>query len=652
MPVYNAPDTQPTEVRYLRFVGELGHCLKFHHEYVQPEETKDEDPLAKLIRKLQKQFFDELFVHRSECDELFSLSHDQNLIILSGPMGAGKTTILKNVARLLSQQTGYLAHYLDLRKKSSEMEIAQTEHKPSVCSVLFEDLYNAHIEKRPQHIIQGYRVFRVQHHASFVRVRRSINEKHAPATTEEWSAALSIPKYDEWTDRIEERLDLSTDQFNSKRTEDAKDPMSEEVRVLLDYLNTIYSRVVVIVDNIDRYSTRLQRDVIKKAIDLAGHCTPVVAVRTRHMHQLTREEDAGRDGDTVHILQLLERAHRSLRLTTDMVREFINKRLDFFLKHSNQAAVIQDVRGNISELKRMLNLVLDVRYASSTLSVLDQWHNHSLRHIGITISESIGALIANRDPAFNIDSIIKGGDSIGIRQLRTYLYKYIICRGALHYTRNHGIWNFYRSQYETETLPYPELALIRYLFYKQKHVAKFSDVIALFGRFGVKKEVTVKVVNNLVYTRHTDPGGDGFVLVDQKSGRLNDSSSADTSIELQPSGSLMVEYLSLTNEYLFWTALDVDSSLSISYKDTIDDGCRARIASMFLLNNIGKKLYHAEKIASRSPLAKSVFEQIFGREQDFLMDLVTSIRKFVSFRGTDAMETRKCLERVEVSYIR
>ena len=150
------------------FLQTLEASLTYHHDdyEIESEVRKDNTPLGKLITLVHQHFFEDLYVVRNEINYLIQLVFEPKVILLSAPMGSGKTTIAHKLQGALRERDDTFVHYVNLKKVITQTSMRGHEGKP-ICQYIYEDiLLNRslflNIETKEQ-----YKIHRVREHEGF-----------------------------------------------------------------------------------------------------------------------------------------------------------------------------------------------------------------------------------------------------------------------------------------------------------------------------------------------------------------------------------------------------------------------------------------------------------------------------------------------------
>ncbi len=566
------------------FLSYIELVLKYEHSEVPVDEEfseKDKKDLFVLYQHLRSNFFETLYVDRREREQLERWDQIRKMpSILTGQVGSGKTTLLLRLYRDMFEDEGIIAFYVDLPKKFAELNdiISQDDrflYRDRVCLVLSRQV-EAECRKVFPNFDWEFQLYRVQNSTTYNGLANTIRANENPQSEEEWKIALKEPVYKEWIVKNEMALEENEN-------------YTETLQLLIEFLNLKKPEksIVFIVDNLDKYSARLQRQVFSKSLDFSrlDSVKFFLAFRIYNLKKAVRIE--GEFGEPYHVENIDMTLPKGLVPTPlsvdkDTVREFLSKRLNL-VKEMGVDVVTREKFGELfgktlgmnydqfmGKFWELFDKAIVGTESGEIIGKYRNWCNGSLRNLSIHVFRYISSLIVGEDPYYSIKSILSSYNSRPNRRvLRSFIYKKMMCGNSALYSREHspGI-NVFRSLNRANEGPFdiffPEHKLICYLE-RQDRVVSYGEVCEDFIELGISQKKVFEALIRLNSARDRDQLG--FVQIDRNEDHLKANMSPETPILLLPAGRFFINTLSTSCEYLFWCAMD--TSLDYVFEEFI-----------------------------------------------------------------------------------
>jgi energy-coupling factor transporter ATP-binding protein EcfA2 len=630
-----------------RFIQNLDLCLTYHHESetLHGQEGTEARRLGSLLRQ---HFSSELYAPRVEVNDIAISCETKNLVLLVGLLGVGKSTLLLELKTRLEAtrsegganfepRAKFVVVYVNVAAKVPELGELQKVAEAPICALTHNQL---HERVKEEGLNDDFVAFSIRHGQKYRALLSAMQAESrcVDLGNEEIHRFLAVEAYKD-----------------KKRDLDLQQPGDAEFLCLLRFVTERLGEPVLIFDNTDGFSTKLQNAVLVKSRNvLRGHCTPILAIRTSNVRQLSRKagESSQAQPPIEHevrsYLALTPKSTRPARhqlltgLTT--VKDVLVRRIAFLRQHT-----LEDHQVEFGDrLREFVETFLQAPFFPRLLSHLLEWNNHSIRHVARDIAKMSAILVCNQDPVFSPAFFQQGPRRLRARRAKSFLYKFMTCGGKPLYDGVLGALNLFVTPHSTPLMPFPELAVL--LTLSSAGASSVSDdtgrlqlgeLAELFGHFGLKRYAVIEVVN-----RCTNPGlrdDMGFVHVHNRPHRLEKDSSDHTEIELQPRGDFLCSELVMTCEYLFWCAVDSphakDHYTRIKYMRTRRDAERVSVAAKFFRAVVWKKLQAAEvKIRSLGDVdVRGAYERVFPEAglPRFVRLIVDNLSQFVVAAESD-----------------
>ncbi len=603
------------------FQNAVYSCLVF--ALGEPFPRKTTTPVKAILSQLADRFFAEVYVPRPLAAELKASIRNERLVVLRGYRGSGKTTLLRWLAYDDAQTTTHSTIYLDLGEHAATLGVrtdrlrADAPPRETVSSVVYKAL-----RRRLIHNLDGpftpqqadanrakWAAFRIREHTHYDPLKEYVLERYGPSSLEEWTKVLAIPEVD--------TLRRTAYETACPR------PDLEDLKLLGRFLREeLHHHPIVLIDNLDRFPTAIQREVVHYALDFSGESavlTPVLSVRNTNFGRLLPQSDDDRAFLISTVKDLSEQDNAAV------VKEFLRKRLEFLLTldtevvfggesisrlathYGFQGSSTAFIDAHTGLLEHVTRDLLD----ETIIGMFSEWHNQSLRGTAIRAFSLIHALLCGRDPLFAYDSIIRhiGGKDdpkIFTHNLRTAIYRHVVLGPQL--TREGppaatmapasrdalGAPNLFTdrdSQEGANPVYFVRLKILEALATAEKLPVTYEQIAELLGSIGVSRDLLKRAVLAL----RAEPAE--LVMVDlpinlgsKQIGTALRDFPDEVDIDLLPAGRFAIKTLAPSCEYVFWTAMVTPVSRSYfrscGVQDARSDSMRARVAAEFLATHL------------------------------------------------------------------
>ncbi len=209
-------------------------------------------------------FFNSLYIERDEEKQLLEWRTTKWCSIVSGYLGSGKTTLLLKLYDTLKQKKETdLPFYIDFTQKFATLDeydnsliqeknnggnvSTENENNP-VCTVIARHIIDQ--IKEDINFFRDYKIFKVKHALIYNDLYMNIMENENPQNDNDWDNLLNSEAYKNRKIAIEAQSQV---------------PPAENLELLLKFIKTKNPNrtIIIILDNLDRYSQYLQRQVIQ-----------------------------------------------------------------------------------------------------------------------------------------------------------------------------------------------------------------------------------------------------------------------------------------------------------------------------------------------------------------------------------------------------
>jgi hypothetical protein len=652
-------------------------AMKYEHSDKPLNDVlKDEKKtMSNFYKFLKDKFFEKLYVERRELSDILDWLNTRWATMVTGHIGSGKTTLLLKLYNDLKENNDFLPFYFDLFNLYSLLDPIDAQYPQispppleselgniilpdpakvhaDLCTIIETNLRLQCREKIPN-LDSEYAVFKIRKHSSYSSLLNSILEIENPKNLEEWKNVLQNEKFKNW------KIDI--DKLKSSTP-------AHDLEIFLQFLKENFpnKKPVIILDNIDRYSILFQREIYSKSIGLSRTelVKLVLAFRAHNLRVLRYE---GEHGHVFHEANIELRLPgdvncTALKSSTDIIKEFIKKRISL-LKEMNLDIITREKFGEI--YGKDLNLNYDEFYtyfwdlfdraiegssSGELLGSYTHWCNGSLRNIAIHVTKYLSSILLGDDPFYSLDKIInpRGIQKINRRLIRSYIYKRMTCGDSLLFDSQScfNAFNPLTSASPFLDFYFLEYKILRYLE-RKKGSCNYNTIIEDFSRCGISK---LKIYESLIKLKTARSAAErGYIYIDKRESKIHLDMDGDTLIILLPSGEFFLETLSVSCEYVFWCALDInlnyifspfkqDSSVAnISYSQLQDDVTRTRIVIEFIRDSLIpvflKEIQSIIKDTSNSKYNYNLaefMEKFCDDDKLWITRIIISIRKFIS----------------------
>lgn len=631
-----------------KFATFLGACVTFHQDLprraIEPDDAQlDKQSLQKLYVELNESFSEHLYVDRREEERILQLVPGAHCVVVAGPLGCGKTTLLFRVAHQLRKRSVFV-HYVNLKRRASELRALGPGAKhSSVCDLLQADIYKEFVEGKG--LTDSFTVHLVKIHSRYARLFQSITQNLAPKSESEWLQAIRSGSYLE--EKI--RLDMGIG---------APASAAEDLRVILHFLRETHGvPLVLILDNTDRFGHDLQTELLTSAIDLSDVMTPVIAIRRLPLPQ--RPQNQGKYADKLEIIEL-SRPEESEQ-TNSLVRRYIDNRLSYFIRVASKYDIAPLKTETLRTLKDLIGKLLHVRLTSSMLGICEDWYNHSLRHMGAAIVRLATKVVCERDPVFSMEylqSTSSGNPEISQRPLRTMLYKQISCGdGFVYASGNGGVLNIFDSPDKSPVAPFPELLLLAHCRLETHRNSRLTlkslrDFLACVG---LAQAAADRVIDRVRRRQWSDGFGLLFVETEEDSIATPKAPvSVDAACLVDYSGEFFLSTLTTTCEYLFWMTIGTRTvkvnpflrHVEMDYVELSRADCsKAGMVAAFLLETV---IPMAElSLGNLQNVSMPRRSEVLDIYKDYFCSCARSLSVFVSMAGSRMPNYSRAVDQIK-----
>lgn len=324
-----------------------------------------------------------------------------------------------------------------IQEKNNGGNVSTENENNPVCTVIARHIIDQ--IKEDINFFRDYKIFKVKHALIYNDLYMNIMENENPQNDNDWDNLLNSEAYKNRKIAIEAQSQV---------------PPAENLELLLKFIKTKNPNrtIIIILDNLDRYSQYLQRQVYTKSLSLSR--TEVVklilAFRDTNLRSLRRE---GEQGDIYHIESLntiydsdSNLGTVSLLNTAEIIKKYLLKRIEF-LKSCNADFVQREKFGElygkpfnkdykdfITSFWYLFNKSINGTKSGPLLGYYRAWCNGSIRNMSIEIVSFFSSIILGEDPYYSIETIIEKSNysKINTRRLRSYIFKRLTC-GSLFY---------------------------------------------------------------------------------------------------------------------------------------------------------------------------------------------------------------------------
>jgi len=677
-----------------------------------------DDVYAYVARQIEERFWTDIYVDRPEIREiLFTLDTGQ-LVLVTGECGTGKSTAIQAVVHELepsgerstrapadSSRTNFIPCVFDA---NSFKEALRDEHTVSetIHRELYEDLL-AKVKDRldaPGSEPGAWLSFIYQHHSAFEIFRNTVeNDGLSPHEPQEWRYLASQPDYHEL--------------IAAGLREFSQSPHADRLRTLLAFIGrrTPYEPLLVI-DNVDHlgYDTALRcGEVLFAIMSSSRHrVRGAVAVRPETADAIQHQLDTAMAPARISMTQRPLDPDAYERPPIELTLRFLEKRLAV-LREEETIAVMRDAidREKAARLAESAALTpngsvgvfLDSIMELLELMVYDifrtdeqdaelkrdnwefahavhSWHNGSLRECALSLTVFASDILQDKTHMYRLRELLQSMlDSRGERSLarrrklrrvtRSLLYRHLLFWSAADGEPIRPPENVmvFASQEEATDPPihFLRLRLLQYLAHRRHGRATVTNIRIDICKLGVEQGRVDEALRELAVKRFEDDAGlirvDGLYEVGAGE-RLRDGAV----VQLLDAGRFLVDTLYVTNEYLFWSALNTPAAAGavrlpkeVTSELIQSDAFRTAVATRFLKGHLVEKFcdehpcmrgFTAQWSPERSRKRLRLYEQLFGFTSGrwFLDRAANSFSGFIPSRDRSELwvESREAVDAV------
>ena len=632
------PPPPDVDAALRQFRNAVATCLLYGAEPPPMEMADEYTTMAWLNDLLARDFNTHIFVPRPVIHDIASLVRIPRLLIVMGHIGCGKSTALRKIRDDFPSVENVSLHYIDLSRYFDEIEPSGIHGYLTVAGILYEVLRKAHIVPAETALRLSWTVHRIRNHPHYRRlVERA--EEDGEISDDQWLTLIESPPFKTIRDR----------EFEPNI------PPAEltDLKLLLEFLTKRLGRhLILILDNIDRYSLKVQAEVIHNSIDFANVLspllTPVVAVRSANFGRLVSEGE----WDYIFLVRRIRTYSEIRPVDTDAatLHAFLSRRIEYLLSLSPDQlfggmplAGLATVLG-FKSAADMVGRHMDVmRHLMKDLVHLDiarilaQWHNESLRNTAMQMFNILNSFLMSSDPLFTYRDAVRATTArstdfesdrkLQTRRVRTAVYRHLVFGTRRPPAEPHTINMFTTANSLSETRPlyFLHLKVLQHLLMAKRSSVPYGHLLSDFARLGVSRDTLFRALEKLRRSRGYD--NTGYLYIDRGDEHIGADMDPRSLVEILPSGRYLVEHLAISCEYLFWMALYTpvggrlfEGSLDVAAIQS--DGVRARVAAAFVHDYLLPRFveeyrwYAAEVQPLESSDGPRIFAELFERGRD------------------------------------
>ena len=444
--------------------------------------------------------------------------------------------------------------------------------------------------------------------------------------------------------------DVGSEKF-LRSLEDADQAFSldedDQLKTLLRYLAERNHVPIVFIDNVDRYGNRLSLELDRTLLELCSSdvsLSAFVAMRTSAFQRLptdasdaTRQafplgvstRDLLRPSDTAGGGGLIEQLpkpktqderppvvdeelseDRDSELRDEMLLAIAHRRFDFLKTFLLSEPVLSYTRDTvdaelldigIQSLDEYFRLCLEAaRSQLRNFDALDakwillQWHNYSIRSCLAHLIDIMTVTISGQDPLFPAAQSVAATEAAtaeDVHELRSLMWRHLIFAEQKIGSEAEtciDLLSAYPQVGGDIPLSFPHLRVLQVI--SNSGSVTWRTLIRTFEDLNLQDEV---LLANILHSLSSSRGyeSEGLVRVDIAPSRLNARMPDDTLIKTRVAGRFMLRRLLRSCEYIFWSAMSVESprlrdrmdiSGTINEATAVEDAYRATVAARFV----------------------------------------------------------------------
>ncbi|MBI5877766.1 MAG: ATP-binding protein [Chloroflexi bacterium] len=502
---------------------------------------------AALEKALETEFFSSLYIERAERPEITKMIPSKRLILVRGLPGVGKTVILKRIKLDLDGQD-FRFFYFDFKAITEQMQNrAPVSFQQRFQDVIYSRIFDDYVSTSDS-LVKGWTLFKIRHDIGYLQFREWVLEfeKHALSTDEDWEAALERPEVEAY--------------FRSTNVKPLLHTLLSFIKERVTYL--------LCVDNVDRHPIPFQAEMLAQCLDITNSVQIPVILAIREPN-LKRIVNYGVLGDVL-LADYLDRLKAGDEPNVPIngmddasIQSLLSKRFQFLESH-NQLESVSDFADrfernyNVSprDFKERFWGVFQALSKTFVENDIYDYCNHNIREVLTHHFRLISRMLHATNDYFNVERLLQNDETSNLTDLRTYLFRWLICGDPLRKPKfGGGLTNIFDKG--TPNLGMLDLRILEVLFNKdrifQENSVAIGDLESEFLRLGVRGAVLREHISAL--TKNEGNKELGFVWLDFA---LKELLKSDTHIELMPAGKYFVRSLSNSREYAFWSAISAD----------------------------------------------------------------------------------------------
>lgn len=534
---------------------------------------------AEIADLLDKCFFDDLYVDRHEREEIKDLSLGDGLILVRGYVGAGKTVVLRKIEYEQQKTKRIRMLYFDLRQAAEDLYIEprkwwkrQEKFELRFRDYIYDTLYDTYIYESAY--LDQYLIY-------------TINNDRKCSSVKQKLARIRGKRIKDDVDLSEIREDKQLNKILSSITE------RPALKTLLSFIRKKY-KYSICFDNVDRCSFEEQRKIISIGLDImrSVYVPIVIAIREANIARLIteaiEEDESNRvdQGSEIFYFAYMEKLKLGKAdeiqlesLDDESVEDLLSKRLkvvqendefgtlDEFLSDYTETQGLEnnDIETVINHYKNEFWEIYSIITETFVEDDVYQYCNHNIRGMLVTYFNFINTIMLNDEKEYRINNLLIKPHRIKKRMLRTFFYKWIICGGKLVPSDFSPIPNIFEDM--DAKIPLLKLRILEYLYNWEIHMPNrrlvFNQLLDDFEYMGVNRNELSKILMEL-----SRPQGllkFPMIWIDK---RIKNKFQDNTIIEILPSGEYFINRLSISREYVYWSAASVKLPFELITKGT------------------------------------------------------------------------------------
>ncbi len=532
---------------------------------------------AELEAGLERDFFDVLYVDRDEQFELKQMIPFNRLILIAGLAGCGKTAMLRKIKKDFDELHSFNFDYFDLKAAENFL----TDHNSITFTEFRAYVYNYLINKYVNNANRTteWNLYLIQSDPKYAAVRQKLlyYAQIEPSEKINWDNLLSHEH-------------LRNFLFDEGQFEPSLD-------TLIKFLQT-YEPLALCFDNVDRYPLVMQAEIFSHCIDISNvsQIPILLAIRHENLQRIVKE---GEQGDITYSIPLEQlKLSYSAAISVDELpifsaKDLIARRIDY-LRNFDVSSSLNNFVDNFSintgteritihaKLWQFLESISETFFENAIIRLC----NNNIRLLLFNYTQFFYYLLRKSEQPYSFEKLILSESKANITLLRTSFYKWLICRGDDLPSQESGLLNIFEIFDSGSLLSMFDLNILEYLYNlrvnNKKQSIKFNDLIEVIQCYGKNRDHLLARLDYLSSPHRMAESA--FVYCDRN---IRYEITEESNISLTPAGIYFLEVLSISREYAFWTALNVDIEVeliqgTIPYDKTYEDDFKLSIVFRFI----------------------------------------------------------------------